>query len=329
MKFYMRSGYYIYEDGATKHYLNVNSVNIKEISSTRLKLFLDLIGGDISKEYDVSEIQDIDGNIYGTTVRDVADAVGLKTDVTLQDQDTPVLIAKFNMVTNTTVTTSLNAIDDYIINVASTTGMSVGSYLSLFHPASVRYMFAEVTAINTLAITLDTPLDFAYPSGTNVDIAVTNMNVDGSSTVKIFGIRGTGSPPGVELTVDITRILFLCSCTSPVNLSLFANFTKLTRGIVLRKRDGTYHNVFNIKSNGEIEGICFDFETHTATNPAQGVDGFSARLTWASQGKMGVVQRLKIGEDLQILIQDDLATAQGSETITLLECTAEGSVVRL
>jgi hypothetical protein len=42
---------------------------------------------------------------------------------------------------------------------------------------------------------------------------------------------------------------------------------------------------------------------------------------------MGVAIRLNLGEDLELLIQDDLATAQSSETITILEATAEGHIV--
>lgn len=333
MKFYKRAGYYIYDDtvaSGEKHYLNVNSVNIQELTTTKLLLTLDIIGRpNFQKTLLVSEIVDFEGDVYGTTVQDVADGMGLSIDATLQDQDTPVVISKFNRVHNTTTLAVEGAINDVTIEVASATGIIVGSYLSLFHPVSVRFMVCEVTSIaNAPVIDIDRPLDFAFPVGTNVDVGITNMVVDGSGTTQAFGLRGTGSPPGIELTADVTRIIFLCECSSAINLSLFGNFAKLARGLVLRKRDGSYHNILNVKSNGEIEGICFDFRTHSALNPAQGVDGFSARLTWAGQEKMGVVQRLRLGEDLETLVQDDLLTAQSGETITLLEITAEGSIVR-
>ncbi len=333
MKFYKRAGYYIYDDTAAsgkKYYLCDNSVNMQEITANRLQLTLDIIGqSNFQKTFNASEIVNADGVAYGTTVQDVADGVGLSLDVTLQDQDTPVSISKFNQVHNSTTLAAAGAIDDRTITVASATGIVVGSYLLMFHPASIRYMVCGVVSIaSSPVIDIDTPLDFAFPIGSNCDVAITNMNVDGSSTTQAYGLRGTGTPPGIELTVDITRILFLCECTSPIDLSQFANFVKLTYGIVMRKRDGTYQNIFNVKSNGAIEGICFDFTEHSALNPAQGVDGFSARLTWAGQEKMGVVQRLRLGEDLEVLIQDDLETAQSGETITLLEVTAEGSIVR-
>jgi len=325
MKFYKRAGYYTYEDGADKHYLNVNSVNIKELTATRLVLYLDLIGhANFQKPYDVSEILDAEGEVYGTTVQDVADAMGLGWDVTLQDQDTPKIIVKFNQVHNSTTLVATGAINDTSIIIDDATGFVVGSYLSLFHPASVRFMVCEVVSIASApTIDIDTPLDFAFPSGTFLDAGITNMAVDGSTTPQVFGLRGTGSPPGVELTADITRIIFECETVGAVNLSTFGDIAGgLAKGLVLRKRDGIYNNIFNVKTNGRIEGICYDFREHSASNPAQGQNGFTARLTWSGQEKMGAVERLKLGEDLEFINQDDL------QTIISLTVTAEGSIVR-
>ena len=328
MKFYKRSGYYIFDDTAAsgeKHYLSNNSINIQELTTTRLSLSLDIIGrANYQKTMDASEILDFEGVSYGTTVQDVADAMGLSIDVTLQDQDTPVVIAKFNQVHNTTTLAAIGAIDDTSIEVASATGIIVGSYLSIFSPVSVRFMVCEVVSIASApVIDIDTPLDFAFPIGTNVDVSITNMAVDGSSTTQAFGLRGVGIPPGIELTADVTRIIFECITATSVDLSKFGDIAGgLARGLVLRKRDGEYFNIFNVKTNGRIEGICFDFRTHDAQNQIQGQHGFTARLTWAGQEKMGVVTRLRLGEDLEALVQDAL------QTITLLNITAEGSIVR-
>jgi hypothetical protein len=170
-------------------------------------------------------------------------------------------------------------------------------------------------------------VDYAYESGTNVDVAITNMAVDGSVTPQVFGLRGTGAPPGVDIEFDLTRIIFECVTTSAVNLLLFANFAKLTRGLLFRCRNGIYNNIFNVKSNSEIASIMFDFNVSQSINPAQGVDGFVSRLTFAGPSKIGVTIRLPIGEDAEIVVQDDLATAQGGETITKLRIIAEGHIV--
>lgn len=245
-----------------------------------------------------------------------------KVDVNLQDQVTRPIIVKFNQVSNSTTLAALAVKGAYTINVTSTTGFTDGKYIILFDPASENFSFyIQVGAVAGQIVTLDTPVDFAYPAGTFVDTAITNMAVDGSSSVQTFGLRGTGSPPGVDISVDITRIIITCLATSPVSLALFANITALTRGLVLRKRDGEVQNIFNVKSNGEIAGIMYDWTPYLATNPQQGIDGFVARLTFAGANKVGVAIRLPIGRDLEILVQDAL------QTITLLEIVAEGHIV--
>jgi len=253
---------------------------------------------------------------------------GSSQDVNIQDQHTPSLIVKFNQVLNSTETVDAVAIGDTSVVLDDVSDVAVGRYLVFFNPTAVRFMTATVISIAaTPTFEIDTPFDFAYPAGSFVDVANTNMNVDGSTTPVVFGLRGTGSPPGVELTADITRIIFSAITTSAVDLSKFANFAKLLRGVVLRKRDGTYENVLNVKSNRELAGIMYDWTPFAATNPQQGVDGFVARLTFGGQSKVGVVKRITLGEDLEIIIQDDLSTAQGGQTITELEIYAEGHIV--
>ena len=242
--------------------------------------------------------------------------------VNLQDQTTRAVISKFNKVTNSTTLASLAVKGAYTIEVTSATGISVGSYIIIFDVTSTRFMFAYAVGVSGTTITLDTPLDFAYLAGANVDVAITNLAVNGAITPQVFGLRGLGTPTGVSLTVDITRLIFSCVTTSPIDLSKFADITKLTNGLVLRKRNGNTENLFNVKYNREIAGIMYDFDPYLATNPAQGVDGFVGRLTFAGQNKIGVVQRLAVGEDLEIIVQDNLSA------ITTLEVIAEGHLVQ-
>lgn len=243
-------------------------------------------------------------------------------DVNIQDQFTDAVIANFNRVTNSTALTNVVAINDLDIVVDDATGASAGSYIILFHPASVR--FSVFTALNVVSttITLDTPIDFAYPAGTFVDIATTNLAVDGSSTTQTFGLRGTGTPIGISLSVDITRIIFTCITAAAVDLSKFGDIaTGIDNGLVLRKRDGTFHNIFNVKTNGDLSNIMFDWVVHDAQNLQQGQHGFIGRLTFAGQNKVGVTIRLALGEDLEFLVQDAL------QTITSLKVIAEGHIV--
>jgi len=244
-------------------------------------------------------------------------------DINIQDQTTRPILAKFNRVQNSTTLSVAAVKNATTITVASATGFVAGRYIILFEPSTENFSFyTQIGAPAGNVITLDTPLDFSYGIGTFVDSAITNLNANGSlSTPVTFGLRGTGSPPGVDISVDITRLIFHCITSGAVDLSTFGDLTALTNGLVLRKRDGDCINIFNVKTNGEIAGIMYDFDVTASTNPQQGVDGFTARLTFAGTNKIGVAVRLPIGDDLEVIVQDNISG------ITLLEIMAEGHIV--
>jgi len=242
-----------------------------------------------------------------------------EVDAVIQDSTSPLFIVKAsNLVTETTLT-SQTAKEDYIINVTSAASFVVGQYLTVYNVAEDRVFFSEILDINTLAITLDTPLDFEFPIGSIVSVGTNNMNVDGSVTPVIFGIRNP-TTADIPSSVDITRIMFKCLTDSAIDLSMFGDIAGgLLRGIVIRRVDGSYQNVLNAKTNGDLKNIMFDFDIELVSQ--QGQDGFTGRLTFAGQNKMGAVIRIGADEDLQIVIQDDL-TSLSSFTVI-----AEGSGV--
>jgi hypothetical protein len=259
------------------------------------------------------------------TAEAIADLVGTATiDVAIQDQTTDVIVVKFNQVQQSTTLSVAGNIGDTTITLTSVTGAADGKYIILFHPASLRFgTFTQIGAAAGSVITLDTPLDFAYPVGTYVDIADTNLNVSGSlSSPEVFGLRGTGTPPGVKLSFDMTRMIFTCLTDTAVNLVKFGDLAKLTNGLVFRTRDGRYKNIFNVKDNREIASLMYDWTPYAATNPSQGQDGFVSRFTFGGQEKIGVVIRLDIGTDAELLIQDDLTL------LDMFEVVAEGHVVQ-
>lgn len=241
--------------------------------------------------------------------------------VNIQDQTTRPVIAKFNQVQVSTTLAQPAVKGGYDIVVVSAAGIAVGYYIILFEPSTENFSFYTVLAIVGTTITLDTPVDFAYGAGTYVDAAITNLNLDGSVTPQAFGVRGLGSPPGVDLEVDITRLIFKGITDGAASLALFGDLPRLDRGLVLRKRNAIVENIFNVKDNGEFAGIMYDWEIVTVANPIQGVNGFYGRLTFAGQNKIGVTVRLAPEEDLELLIQDDLTD------LALFEIMAQGHVI--
>jgi len=240
-------------------------------------------------------------------------------DVNVQDQTTPPVLFRMNQVIGETTLAIETAIDDTVINVVSSTGMVIGQYVSVLSEPDNRFYLAKILDINTNAITMDTPLDFAFPIGSGVAFRSADMNVNGLVTPQVFSVRGDVADIGVE--IDITRIIISMTCDGVVTYPKFGDLLPLANGIVLRRKNGVYNNIFNLKSNAEIAGIMFDMNIYSASNPQQGFDGLNARLTFGGQSKLGVVIRIAAGEDLQLIVQDDLSG------LLAFEIMVEGHIV--
>ncbi len=283
-----------------------------------------------TETFDASDIKDRLGVSYGSTFHDVIFGFNKGLDVNSQDQTTDDVIVKFNKVSNSTTLSTAGSIDDRTLTLTSVAGEAAGKYIILFDPSGKRFStFHQVGAATGNIINIDGPLDFDYPAGTFVDLSDTNMAVDGSSTPQIFGLRGTGEPSGISIDFDMTRIMFSGLTETPVDLSKFGDLDALANGLQFRQRNSRYRNSFNVKTNREIDAICgLDFKPYSATNPAQGQDGFTSRLTYAGMHKIGVAKRLPIGTDFESIVQDNLQAAQsGLRQLTLLEIWAEGHIV--
>jgi hypothetical protein len=272
----------------------------------------------------VTDVLDIDGNPYATTVAGLSRLISAGIDVALQDQHTPMVMPQFNNVHGGSTIASDSTIDTRTVEVVSTTGAVIGNYVVIFEPAHEAFYFGKITNIVSTTLTLDTPLDHAFEIGSYIDYTTVNMNVNGSVTPVVFGLRGIGAPPGVDIKVDITRIIFGCTTTGSVDLAKFGDRVALTNGLVLRTRDkdGNYKNIFNVKANIGIAAVSGgDWTPYDANNLQQGQNGFTARMTFGGQEKIGVVVRLPIGTDLEFVIQDDFSS------LLRFEVLAQGHIV--
>lgn len=242
-------------------------------------------------------------------------------------QSTPSIILPLVKPVGSTTTTAIGVVGAYTIAVTSNVGMVVGQHLRIVDDINDKFYFGEIITIVGTTITLDTQLDFAYASGSEVTFSDKNMAVDGSVTPQIFLARtGNLSIPSV---VNITRILLTCITASAVNLSLFGDLPKLTRGLAFRvTRPTSQTNIFNVKNNEEIVNIQYDWTPYQATNPAQGVNGFTSRLTFGGESKLGTVIQLEQNDNLEMLVQDDLLNAQAGAQIIRLIATIEGNIVQ-
>ena len=245
-----------------------------------------------------------------------------KFETQISDQTSPTIIVPLNRSNAETTLTIDAARDERIIAVASVIGAVIGEGCIITCTVTHRFYVGHIVAINANNITLDSPLDSAFAVVcTFVNFTTHNMAVDGSVTPQIFSLRAAEPPAGLDVTVDVTRIIIACVCTSAVDLSKFGDLDSLLNGLLIRRVDGDWFNIFNAKSNLDLANYAFDFDVFSATNPAQGVDGFVCRLTFAGTNKMGVAIRVGPGEDIQGIVSDAL------DGLVELSIIVEGHVV--
>ncbi len=240
---------------------------------------------------------------------------GLKyIDVSLQDQTTPALSYYFLRVLGTATLAVPTAIDEYTVTLTAGHGAQIGEYLSINE--GDRSFQTLVLTFNTNVITIDSPFDTAFSVAASVIRGSRAMNVNGSVTPVIFSIA-----PKFASIWDVTRITFAIIDNVEMDSSKFGGIAALTRGIVVRTKNGHFTNIANIKTNSEFQarGLVLSYEEKA---PA-GLYGLTAYKQAAGQNAVGVAIRLDASTDdeFQIIIQDDLTA------LTAFTATIDGHVV--
>lgn len=231
--------------------------------------------------------------------------------VFVQDQTSPVLTLPFLQERASVTLASDVAIDDRVINLVGGHGTLVGEVIELAVTGTNQFMQAEVLAVNVNAVTLDQPANVIYTvAGSIVLRSTPQMLVDGSVTPQVFSIVPLPGQVG-----DMVRIIIALEGSDGMDFSTFGSENPLINGCVVRVKnsDGTFKNLFNFKANAGLIGQGFDYAF--LQNIGNNLRGFASRITWGGQSKHGVVIRLdgSIGEELQIVIQDDLTSGSNVE----------------
>jgi len=262
-----------------------------------------------NKEYQFSDLVDKDEVSWTDLptlldwLRDNSGGAGT-LDVKIQDQTTPVIILPMALENVRTTITVEAVVGERTFTVSDDTGFTIGHHFRLVDVNSDKFYYATILNVAANVVTVDTPIDFPYAIGSQAVDAITNMAVDGSITPVVFKHRlGMPSTPS---DTDITRIIITCTTNGGIDLSGFGDGDALDNGLVFRQIRDLTNNIFNVKTNADISNIAYDFNIYDTTNPAQGLDGFVSRLTFAGQNKIGVSLRVGQDDNLEVIIQDDL-----------------------
>jgi hypothetical protein len=229
-------------------------------------------------------------------------------NVFIQDQTTEIIDLHFSkLVQAYTIVTDTN-VDDTSVTINAGAEPTDGNTVC-FKENSAFYqgtILSHSASGDNWIINLDVPLDYAFT--TSVDCAKEasiNLAVDGSVTPQIFTISPKELP---NVKWDITRILGSIIDATAMDDGKFGGMTALTKGIYIRKKDGTHKNIFNAKTNGDLAAHMYDVTYISDTFGPAGKFGLRFRRTFNGQDKNGVVIRLnsETDDELQCVIQDDL-----------------------
>ena len=245
---------------------------------------------------------------------------GTGIPVFVQDQTTGVLDVPFLGSLGLTPTLALDTVvNSRTVTLTTGHGATAGKVLEVASATDGSlFMQCSILSVAVDVLTLDCPVPQIFEAATAlVSISELEMNVNGSVTPVVFSILPFPIQRG-----DMVRTIVEMRGTSAMDFETFGSIPALTNGCVIRinNGDGTYRNLYNFKSNGDIIEQCFDHSFQI--NNGGGTRGFTARLTWGGWSKHGVVVRLDgaLGEALEFVVQDDLTgltsmhwTCQGSE----------------
>lgn len=233
---------------------------------------------------------------------------GLDIPVEIQDQSTPpvdVLFSQevddFTLASNTGE--SGKDINELIFTFDVVAGhtLVIGSEILLLDPIGDRQFQAEVIDVDVNEITVDRPIDHDFPVTSLAKKINTDMSIDGSSTAVKFVVGGGVVP------IDYTRIILTIVDDGSMDDSKFGGINALAKGVVFRIVNSYQKTIFNWKTNGDIKQFAFDGTYQDGVIGPTGENSFSSRITFNGQDKHGVVLRIGTGDELQIIIQDDLS----------------------
>lgn len=249
------------------------------------------------------QIRDGDGD---GLVADVESNSALAVNV--QDQTSFALQSYFIRSTETPMVLQDTAlIDSYWVFVQA--AHTFDSLDLIFMADNNRSFLAMVLDTNADTLFLDSPVPYGFIPDSAVVLEVTNkLNVNGSATRLTYT---TENPSNSNFSFDITGVRFIISDAPAMDNGKFGGIDAIERGCVLRKKaiDGTAAHYGNFKSNGDFK-LVFNNGDYDDKAPA-GENSFSTEWEIAGQQNMGVTIRLRPGECLDLIIQDNLTALTG------------------
>lgn len=245
--------------------------------------------------------------------------------VAIQDQSSEIIDLYLIDIIDTVTLTAGTAVDDTDISIDSDTLPVAGNLVCLkedaaFYQGSI--LSVTPTGGTGYDLLLDTPLDYNFTTAGGCSIGNRFMNVNGSVTPVIFSVSPFNLYDPIVPTRgqqwDITRIMFAITDDAAMDDARFGGISGgLTNGIVMRKKDGLYKNIFNVKTNGDFAIRSYDVTYIPDTLGPAGEYGLRVRRTFAGPSKNGVTVRLDAedSDEIQVIVRDDLSSLSSMSVV--------------
>lgn len=185
------------------------------------------------------------------------------------------------------------------ITVSNAAAWAVDDRLDITNGGDSEPTEPEIIAIAANLITLDRPLNNAWPIGSNVQKIDENMNVVAPQSFRV-------TVP-IDESWHVETIILNMVMSTDGDDTKFGDLDRLTNGVVIRSYDGvtdSYYTFTNWKDNSEIA-----FNMETQYNPKTGGGKFGFNGIGQILGRTGAVPELRgqEGDYLELLVQDDLS----------------------
>lgn len=250
-------------------------------------------------------------------------------EVAIQDQFSEIIDLHLTLLIETLSLLNNQAVEDNSIDIR-TLGVvpAVGEFISL--KEGVSFFQGEIISVtpisgNDYTVLLDSPLDFAFTTSSVCSLRDPDLSnaIGTPGSPIIYDV----SPKNLDASMrwDITRLLMSMVHSSAADDGKFGGITALTNGIVIRRKNGVFKNIFNAQTNGDMALHAFNVDY--TDKAGGGLNGTRVRKTFSGVDKAGVTIRLdnnadpNLADELQILIQDNLTG------LTKFEVVAQGHVV--
>ena len=205
--------------------------------------------------------------------------------------------------------TSAVSMDDEIINVSASHGFTAAAGEVMVLRYGDQYNQVRVTSVSTDAITIEIPIDRAYPvEGTTIIRGNVNMNVNGSVTPQVF--KYTNNAGVLPIDISNGKIILGGGATAGDD-GKFGTIAAISKGMYFRKSNDTTLNLGNYKTNGDFRrsGSTIDY---LAAGPA-GTQ--SVNINFHIENTYGQVLRLDphgdeentTGDTFYAVVRDDLS----------------------